>query len=101
MIKLTSDMEPNKERQESGGHAFGRGVGFYGEGTRTYEQAKKVIYPAEPYGSNPFKFARVINSLPTPEQDWRMVEDPNNPGVYRERVMLSGRGPNAKILNGK
>lgn len=99
MVKLTSDMNFNKERQGSGIHASFGGTGFHAQGARTYKEAKAVHIQAEPYGSNPFNFTR-ISGIPTPAQDWRMVEDPNNPGIYRERVMLSGTGPNAKKLHG-
>ena len=92
-------MERSKEKVDLKQHAFGEGIGFHGQGARTYKIAERINLLPEPLGSNPFRFSHstyIINV----EQDWRMVEDPNHPGIYFERVMLSGTGPNAKRLHG-
>lgn len=68
-------------------HAFGSAIGFQGQGARKLS-TKSAQAP------NGYNF------IPSLGSDWRMVKDPNRPGHYVERVMLNGRGLNAKRLNG-
>lgn len=92
-------MKPNKEREISNTQSISRGISFQGQGARTNRVIEARNLSPEPYGSNPFRFSHssgVVNL----EHDWKMVENPKHPGGYFERVMLDGKGSNAKVLHG-
>ena len=67
--------------------------GYQGQGAAIGKEAKKPHSGLAPG----IKLDGRRQSIPSPESDWRMIEDPEHPGAYIERVITDGKG---KRLNG-